>query len=774
MGTDEKIWEYYKDLAERLGRNSDGGQTAFSIYWIFKYYADNFALLNPLTQAFLGAIDPLGFTDTNLSGLNIKEYLVEPDPTPDQLLAIETALKKPVSFIQGPPGTGKSRTIRNIMSCIVNGLNCTVAMVSTNNAAVGVISEEIRKYGDGSAAGAPIAGNLVSNRQELFNKFAELGSPSVKLKEFNKTHNDFEFKSSKENDFGVLMVNNVEYAQFSNHYKAITSTIHSLKKLFCEGPGIQYDYVIVDESSQVNTLLGLVAMTSGKHLVLVGDSNQLPPIIADDVATEILGEHPLVPAMYRIEEDSNGNMPSILGMSMRRFKDVNARVMLREHYRCHPGIIEYCNANVYEKKLNIESGKDPSIDTLEYKVPMKVLWYQGSYCEPVDVGKRENSDITKRNGKQVLIFVKEELPRLLDRIRDKTDTMDSFSVLSPFRGVLMELAEKIEEELKPKDSAAIKVAINSPEEDGGENDNKFLFQTLTVYKSQGREYDVIYLLPAEDLNWERPWSQSRCLINVAVSRAREELRMIVSSALMSERMQKILSRSDRFIPESPDSPENFRFVKKLVDYAKLANDSDSDYLAEKTEWDPDGLYVEIHDPGNKHHLNGIAFDFPESKGGSPVDFGFYQSGIRSIFDAIPSIRRDAREVANEMESPIQCLINAVTSLAEFDRDNMHLYTDVMLCDLTDETGNIIVVKEQIWEMLERAGYRTPEVYRNYQDHMELHIDAVLCDSNKRVVLMIEVDGGFHRYDKKPEKLERQRVNDAAKDQLMKEYTFYKT
>ena len=29
--------------------------------------------------------------------------------------------------------------------------------------------------------------------------------------------------------------------------------------------------------------------------------------------------------------------------------------------------------------------------------------------------------------------------------------------------------------------------------------------TLTVHRSQGQEFDAVYLLPVEDGNWEWPW-----------------------------------------------------------------------------------------------------------------------------------------------------------------------------------------------------------------------------------------------------------------------------
>ncbi len=760
----KRIWEYFTEMALRAGTQSNGKTASYSVAWMYQFYQDDYTRLNEITRAFLGDTDPALLPDTPLGGLHINDYLVEPNPNAEQEKAIQIALTKPVSFIQGPPGTGKSRTILNIMSCIVNGLQGSVAMVSANNAAVEVIAEKINGYKNPENG---IAHSVLNNRAALHDRYAELGNFSKKIPAFNEKHPDMAIETA-ENSYGVKVGSNISFARFSGRFKAITSTIHSLKKLFSDGPNLQFDYVIIDESSQVNPMLGIIAMTSAKHLVLVGDQYQLPPIISYEDARELENLFPTVSDPYLVMQDVNGNMPGILSMCMKRFRDVNAYVMLKEHFRCHPGIIEFCNCNVYHKALRIKTVYGPLNDTLDYKVPIKVRWYQGDYCEKVNISENDKSDITKRNGKQETIFVREELPGLIMRLMDEHDTMDSFSVLSPFTGVLKCLSKKIEESLTPTQRSLITVKFNEPN-DNEDDDSRIPFTTLTVYKSQGREYDVIYLLPAEDLSWERPWSQGRNLVNVAVSRAKEELRIIVSTSLMSELMQKTLTGAKTPIPEVPNPPENFRFVQKLIDYVKIANESDADYKNEKNVWDPDGLYTEIHDVNNAHHLKGIPFTFPISSGAFPVDFGFAKSNVESIFDAIPVVRRDAREVADENESPLQCLINAIFSIPAFTQEKMNLYTDVMLCDLQRQNADPIVSKNQIWEALESAGHKVSEEQRAQKDRLELHMDLVLCNSNKQVLLMIELDGAFHRHNDDELKLEKQKIYDHAKDVLMQTY-----
>ena len=39
---------------------------------------------------------------------------------------------------------------------------------------------------------------------------------------------------------------------------------------------VVYDYVIMDEASQVDIATGALAMSCAKNMVIVGDTNQLP------------------------------------------------------------------------------------------------------------------------------------------------------------------------------------------------------------------------------------------------------------------------------------------------------------------------------------------------------------------------------------------------------------------------------------------------------------------------------------------------------------------
>jgi superfamily I DNA and/or RNA helicase len=69
------------------------------------------------------------------------------------------------------------------------------------------------------------------------------------------------------------------FNDFIKDYPALLSTCHSLRDSIADG--YLLDYLIIDEASQVNLLLAGLAMSCARHVVVVGDQRQLPPIPVD-------------------------------------------------------------------------------------------------------------------------------------------------------------------------------------------------------------------------------------------------------------------------------------------------------------------------------------------------------------------------------------------------------------------------------------------------------------------------------------------------------------
>lgn len=129
-----------------------------------------------------------------------------------------------------------------------------------------------------------------------------------------------------------------QFTHFTDDYPLILSTCHSLQNSI--GHSTLLDYLIIDEASQVDLVTVSPTLACARNLIVVGDLEQLPPVTKDII------DPPRAP------EPVFDYRRSILSSVIERYSDqFLPRVMLREHYRCAPDIIEFCNRKFYDGKL---------------------------------------------------------------------------------------------------------------------------------------------------------------------------------------------------------------------------------------------------------------------------------------------------------------------------------------------------------------------------------------------------------------------------------------
>lgn len=145
---------------------------------------------------------------------------------------------------------------------------------------------------------------------------------------------------------------------FIKDYPVVLSTTYSLRT--CLSKDVMYDYVIVDEASQVDLCTGVLALSCAKKAVIVGDLKQLPNVVdsKDAKLTDDVFNNFNMPEVYRYKNHC------LLSSTSELFSQA-PHTLLREHYRCHPKIIEFCNKKFYNNELiilsNIKSDKKPLI-----------------------------------------------------------------------------------------------------------------------------------------------------------------------------------------------------------------------------------------------------------------------------------------------------------------------------------------------------------------------------------------------------------------------------
>lgn len=112
-------------------------------------------------------------------------------------------------------------------------------------------------------------------------------------------------------------------------------------------PEILFDMVIIDEASQCNVAISLVPIIRGENMMLVGDPQQLRPVVLlDDITNKKLR------TKYNISDEYDYKENSIYKTYL-ACDAVSDEVLLRCHYRSNKRIIDFNNKKYYNSKLEI-------------------------------------------------------------------------------------------------------------------------------------------------------------------------------------------------------------------------------------------------------------------------------------------------------------------------------------------------------------------------------------------------------------------------------------
>lgn len=259
-------------------------------------------------------------------------------------------------------------------------------------------------------------------------------------------------------------------SEFIKDYPVILSTTYSLRSSLSQN--VTYDYVIVDESSQVDLCTGALGISCAKNIVVVGDLKQLPHVVDSKTANltdSIFNE-------YNISESYRYKNQSLLSSLIEIFPNA-PRTLLREHYRCHPKIIEFCNKKFYDGKLIIlteDNGEESPL--VVYKT------VEGNHAR------------NRVNKRQIDVIKNEIIPDL------NLNTSDgSLGIITPYRNQTNALQESFK----------------------GYN-----VKADTVDKFQGQENEVVILSTVD--NEVSEFTDDANRLNVAVSRAINQLILIVN------------------------------------------------------------------------------------------------------------------------------------------------------------------------------------------------------------------------------------------------------
>ena len=204
-----------------------------------------------------------------------------------------------------------------------------------------------------------------------------------------------------------------------------------------------------------------------RNVVIVGDTKQLPNVVTEDIkakATAIFDT-------FNVNEGyqyTKSFLQSILDV----MPNVT-QILLREHYRCHPKIINFCNQKFYRGELVImtkDNGEDDVLSVVK-TVP----------------GNHERNHYSQR---QIDVIKNEIIPKYVSNPEET-------GIIAPYKNQVEALSKEITD-----------------------------IDAATVHKFQGKEKENIIISTVDDEISD--FADDPYLINVAVSRAKKKLMLVVT------------------------------------------------------------------------------------------------------------------------------------------------------------------------------------------------------------------------------------------------------
>lgn len=248
-------------------------------------------------------------------------------------------------------------------------------------------------------------------------------------------------------------------------YPVILSTTFSSRNSL--NTDVIYDYLIMDEASQIDVTTGALAMSCARNVVIVGDTKQLPNVVTkeDEAQAKAIFDKYNIDAGYQYTK-------SFLQSVLEVMPDVS-QTMLREHYRCHPKIINFCNQKFYRGELIVMTEDQGEEDVLAVMRTAPGNHVRDHYSQ-----------------RQIDVIRNEIIPKY---VTNPSET----GIIAPYNNQV----KALEKEFTDIDAA-------------------------TVHKFQGREKDTIIISTVDDEITD--FADDPYLINVAVSRAKKNLLLVVT------------------------------------------------------------------------------------------------------------------------------------------------------------------------------------------------------------------------------------------------------
>lgn len=254
-----------------------------------------------------------------------------------------------------------------------------------------------------------------------------------------------------------------------------------------------FDVVIVDEASQA-AMSSIFLLWLAPRIIVVGDDKQCAPQWSGrdlgDVQQRLLSDFPDIKEHIRIQLLPNGNLYNILGCA---FPNV---VTLTEHFRCMPEIIDWPSREFYGNRL----------------VPLRQ--YGASRLDPIVIERVESGENVGSNdaltNRPEAVHIVETLKACLDDPAYAEKTLGVIALQS--RGQRRLIQHLLLQQVPADQIERHEITVGSAAEFQGDERDVIIVSTVVAGRVRQMRQNTAY---KRDLN-------------VAVSRARDQLRIVTS------------------------------------------------------------------------------------------------------------------------------------------------------------------------------------------------------------------------------------------------------
>ena len=438
-------------------------------------------------------------------------------PNEEQRLAIDRALRSDGAvLIQGPPGTGKTTVIAELVAALVSAgqtvLLCAATNTAVDNMLARVLGRGVRsalrvgRPGDRGAALDGAMRTLGLSDEQVFTEALAAGAPSLAI------------LRQKLADTSVYAAT-AHAVIASPVFEVLAATRAPDSEPLCEP---LFDVAIVDEATQLTEPMSLGPLLRARRFVLVGDQQQLPPVVAAAAArgANLHGVHPTLAAA------------GVAGLDRSLFERLSARIepiVLRRQYRMTAAVQEFPNRSFYGGRLVSERPADDAGPGVELSALRRADPEMARRLDPtrgtvwVDVN---GPGVGQMHPQEAAELARTAAALLAARrAAGSPVTADTLGVITPFRAQVRLLRQALQDTLGSHDAQLVEVD--------------------TVERFQGREKDVILLSLVT-----RAWSEfvfDPRRLNVTLTRARYKV-VVFGARELGRRMLEV------YLPDAPRPP----------------------------------------------------------------------------------------------------------------------------------------------------------------------------------------------------------------------------